>query len=114
MHSTTPPASEGIVHLQSVQARPVNWLWPGWIPLRKITVVDGDPGLGKSTMLLDLAARVSRMDKMPDGSQGHSGEVILMTAEDALDDTVKPRLLAAGAVIERIHQFEYVVDSFGK
>src|SRR5260370_29854628 len=113
MHSTIPPASEGIVHLQSVQVRPVNWLWPGWIPLRKITVVDGDPGLGKSTLLLDLAARVSRMEVMPDGSRGRYGEVLLLIAEDSLEDTVKPRLVAAGAELDRIHSFEYVRDRSG-
>ena len=40
-----------------IVARPVEWLWPGWIPLGKATVPDGDPGLGKSTLLLDLAGQ---------------------------------------------------------
>jgi hypothetical protein len=113
MNSTTTPAADGIIHLQAVQARDVTWLWPSWIPLRKITVVDGDPGLGKSTLLLDLAARVSRMDAMPDGSRGRYGEVLLMTAEDSLEDTVKPRLLAAGANLDRIHSFKFVRDELG-
>src|SRR6266852_1649453 len=94
--NSAPPA-EGVIDLRNVQERPVTWLWPNWIPLRKITVVDGDPGLGKSTLLLDLAARVSRMDAMPDGSRGRYGEVLLMIAEDSLEDTVKPRLVAARA-----------------
>src|SRR5947207_1920800 len=68
MPPTNPNPSEGLIHLAVVQVRPVSWLWPGWIPLRKITVVDGDPGLGKSTMLLAWAAGVSRMTKWPEGA----------------------------------------------
>jgi RecA-family ATPase len=83
------------------------------VPLGKLTVVDGDPGLGKSTLLLDLAARVSRHDTMPDGSRGRYGDVILLTAEDSLEDTVKPRLRAAGADLERIHSLRSVADAQG-
>jgi hypothetical protein len=113
MHPSDSTSADGLIHLQAVVTRPVNWVWPGWIPLRKITVVDGDPGLGKSTLLLDLAARVSRMDTMPDGSRGRYGEVLLMIAEDSLEDTVKPRLLAARANLDRIHSFEFVRDRDG-
>src|SRR5205823_6553945 len=63
-----------------IQRQPVQWLWPGWIPLGKLTLLDGDPGLGKSTLLLDLAARVSRDGVMPDGSRGTSGAVVLLSA----------------------------------
>jgi hypothetical protein len=111
--SPIPDAADGVVHLQTVEARPITWLWPNWIPARKITVVDGDPGLGKSTLLLDLAARISRRDAMPDGSRGLFGDVLLLTAEDSLEDTVKPRLLAAGANLERIHSLRTVRDSAG-
>ena len=80
-----PRQHAGLSTLLSVQTKPVSWLWPAWIPLGKITVIDGDPGLGKSTLLLDLAARVSRDDIMPDGSRGQYGDVLLLTAEDSLD-----------------------------
>ena len=59
--------------MSTVAARPVEWLWPGWIALGKLTVLDGDPGMGKSTLLLDLAARLSRDGLMPDGTVGPVG-----------------------------------------
>src|SRR5262249_42750622 len=59
-----------LTRLAMVKPEPVRWLWPGRIPLGMVTVLDGDPGLGKSTMLLDLAARLTRGDRMPDGSPG--------------------------------------------
>src|SRR3990172_3145876 len=86
--------------LADVVPKPVRWLWPGHIPLGKLTIIDGDPGLGKSLMTLDLAARTSTGSPMPDGSrgdvQGPAG-VVLLTAEDDPEDTIRPRLHAAGA-----------------
>ena len=68
------PAAESHVRSMSgVRSRPVEWLWPGWIPLGKLTVLDGDPGVGKSTLLIDLAARLSRDGVMPDGVLGPVG-----------------------------------------
>lgn len=91
-----PSRSACVVQLADVVRERVEWLWQGRIPLGKLTVIDGDPGLGKSTLTLDLAARVSRGAPMPDGSSGVRGGVVLLTAEDGLADTVKPRLEAAG------------------
>ena len=88
--------------MSAVAARPVEWLWPGWVPLGKLTVLDGDPGLGKSTLLLDLAARVSRDGRMPDGSVGPNGATVILSAEDGEEDTIKPRLTAAGGVEDRL------------
>jgi hypothetical protein len=91
------------VTLAAVETKPVEWLWPGWIPLGKMAMLDGDPDLGKSTLLLDLAARVSTNAAMPDGSVGTPGGVLLLSAEDDPEDTIKPRLLAAGADLTKIH-----------
>jgi hypothetical protein len=88
--------------------RQIDWLWRNWIALGKLTVLDGDPGLGKSTMLLDLAARVSNIGIMPDNSQGVSGNVIIMSAEDGPEDTIKPRLEAAGANEDRLINLSHV------
>jgi hypothetical protein len=98
----------------SIEPLPIEWLWPGWIPLGKVTMLDGDPGLGKSTLLLDLAARVSSHGIMPDGKQGIAGHVLIMSAEDADEDTIKPRLVAAGATHERVHSFTHLTDANGK
>src|SRR5262245_62143557 len=76
--------------LSTVQPERVEWLWQDRIPLGKLTIIDGDPGLGKSVLTLDLAARVSRGIEMPDGSSGRSGGVVLLSAEDGLSDTIRP------------------------
>jgi putative DNA primase/helicase len=87
------------VLLSDVQVEDFRWLWHGRAALGKITIADGDPGLGKSLFTTDLAARVSMGRAMPDGSPGLDGPagVVLICGEDGLADTVKPRLLAAGA-----------------
>jgi hypothetical protein len=99
-----------VVTLGDVAAEPVAWLWKPWIPLGMITVLDGDPGLGKSTLTLDLAARVTRGSAMPSGGvrPARPAGVLLMTAEDSLAQTVRPRLDAAGADASRVHALEAV------
>jgi hypothetical protein len=92
--------------LVDVEPKPIEWLWRGRIPLGKLTTFDGDPGVGKSTILADLAARVSTGSPMPDGSRGVHGSVVILTAEDDADDTIRPRLEAAGADLSRV----FVVD----
>jgi len=98
-------ATSGVVSLAEVAAERVRWLWPGRVPLGKLTVLEGDPGLGKSAVALDLAARATRGAAMPDGSRADlSGPVgvVLLCAEDGLGDTVRPRLEAAGADLGRV------------
>lgn len=102
-----------ITMLADVQPEHVRWLWHGYIPLGKLTVLDGDPGNGKSTVTCDLAARVSGGRGMPDGSMsdldGPAG-VVLMSAEDGPADTIRPRLDAAGADVRRIALLECAVN----
>jgi hypothetical protein len=95
-----------VINAASVKRKRLEWLWPGWLPLGKMFVLDGDPNLGKSTVLLDLAARVSTHGVMPDGQPGITGGVIIMSAEDEIEDTMIPRLLAAGANLDRIVFYE--------
>lgn len=82
--------------LSEVVAEQVWWLWPGRIPLGKITLVEGDPDLGKSAVTTDWSARVSVGRSWPDGTSCPQGGAVLLNAEDGLADTVKPRLDAAG------------------
>lgn len=92
------------VRLSDVEKESVEWLWPGRVPLGKMTVLDGDPGLGKSSIAYDLAARVSTGAAMPDGAQGDlSGPVgvVILSAEDGLADVIRPRLEAASADLGR-------------
>jgi hypothetical protein len=65
------PANSSVLAMSQVKPRPLQWLWPGWLALGKLAVVDGDPEQGKSLVFLDLAARLSRGALMPDeGSDG--------------------------------------------
>lgn len=88
--------------LSDIEARPIDWLWPGRIPLCKITILDGDPGVGKSLITVDLAARVSTGQPMPDGTPGRRGTIVLVAPEDDPHDTLKPRLEAAGGDPTRV------------
>lgn len=102
-HRTAPSKSQRIgVLLSEVVPTRVSWLWPGRIPFGEITLIDGDPGLGKSAITTDLAARVSMGRPMPDGAECEVAGVVILSAEDALDDTIRPRLDAAGADTTRI------------
>lgn len=98
--------------LASVTPEAVRWLWPGRLPLGKLVTLDGDPGQGKSTLALDLAARVSTGSPMPDGrAPVCAGDVIVMSAEDGLSDTIRPRVEAAGGDVERVHAWSEVHDT---
>jgi AAA domain len=100
-----PTGTAFIIGLDTVAPEPIEWLWPAHIALGKLSVLEGDPDQGKSTVLLDIAARVSRGDVMPGGTPGLSdaaGVLLLATAEDGLADTIVPRLIAAGADLGRV------------
>jgi putative DNA primase/helicase len=81
-----------LVCLADVQPEAITWLWPGRIARGKLTLLVGDPGVGKSMLTMDLAARISREAPFPDGSQAPGGTVIILTAEDGVADTLRPRL----------------------
>ena len=101
-----------VVPLADVVPEPVAWLWPGRIALGKLTLIAGDPGLGKSWVSLDLAARVSLGAPWPDNRDTCAplGGVVILTAEDGLADTVRPRLDAMGADVARIVAIDAVKD----
>lgn len=97
-----------IVRLSDVEPEEVSWLWHPYIPLRKITILEGDPGIGKTWLALVVSACVSTGDLLP-GIDGKPGEkrdpanVLYMTCEDGLGDTLRPRLDKAGADVSRIY-----------
>src|SRR6266516_1576436 len=84
-----------VVRLSDVAPERVSWLWDGYLPLGKLAVLDGDPGVGKSVLTIDLAARISTGSPMPDGSAPAKGAVLILSAEDGLADTIRPRIGAA-------------------
>src|SRR5215207_7634630 len=91
------------IMLSEVQAETVEWLWERRIPLGKITVLDGDPGLGKSVLTTDLAARVTTGRAMPYGFQKREpAGVVILSAEDGAGDTIRPRFDAAGGDPEKV------------
>lgn len=92
------------VRLSDVEPEPVRWLWPGRFALGKLSLIAGQPGLGKSFLTLDIAARVSRGDCWPcdESTRCDQGGVVLLSAEDDIEDTIVPRLIAAQADRSRI------------
>lgn len=100
--------------LSEIEPQSVSWTWPNRIPRGKLTLIVGDPGLGKSFFCVDLAARISRGREWPD-SQGRAdqGSVLLLTAEDGLADTVRVRADSAGADVSRIIVLEGIQEAGG-
>lgn len=92
-----------IIQMSEVEASEIKWLWYPFIPYGKLTIIQGDPGDGKSTLILNIAARLSRGDGL-DEDMVLDGpiNVIYQSAEDGLADTVKPRLESANADCNRI------------
>jgi hypothetical protein len=102
------------VRLSDVAPEALRWLWPGRIPAGKITLLEGDPGLGKSILLCELAARISRGEPLPGAdplaAPGAPRGVLLFSAEDDPFDTIRPRIDAAGGDPRRIVSFLAVPD----
>ena len=92
-----------ILTMSDVEAEQVEWLWTPYIPLGKISIIQGDPGNGKTTMALAIAAAVTTGMALPDGRCTTHGNVIFQSAEDGLADTIKPRLEQLGADCDRVH-----------
>jgi RecA-family ATPase len=96
--------------MSTIERKSIDWLWPSRIPLGKLTLLVGDPDIGKSIISLDVSARVSRGTPWPDApDMPHAiGSVILLSAEDDPEDTIAPRLDAAGADPTKIHRLHFV------
>lgn len=97
-----------LVRLSDVEPERVAWLWPAYLPVGKLVTLDGDPSVGKSTLSDEFAAIVSTGSPWPDGDVCPAGDVLILSAEDGLADTIRPRLDAAGADVARIHAIQGV------
>lgn len=88
-----------LIHMEDVVSKEGEWLWYPYIPYGKITIIEGDPGEGKTTLVLKLAAALSRGLPLPcdDDKEYEPIHIIYQTAEDGIEDTIKPRLEKAGA-----------------
>lgn len=91
-----------IVRMVDIEAEEVNWLWHPFIALGKLTILEGDPGLGKSWLTCALAAAVSRGRGLPGTDSFEPANVLMLSAEDGLGDTLRPRLDAVGADVSRV------------
>jgi len=99
------------VCLSDVESKPVDWLWHKRIAFGKVSLLSGDPGLGKSLITLDLAGRITTGNNWPvDNSPSKKGSVIFLNAEDEVDDTIKPRLETIGADVSKVFVITSVKD----
>jgi putative DNA primase/helicase len=101
-----------VTRASDIKAEKVKWLWRGRVSRGNVSIIAGEPGLGKSQIAAKLAAAVSRGRKWPckEGS-APKGHVFMIIAEDGTADTVRPRLEAAGANLRRVHIIKEVTDS---
>ena len=92
-----------LISMGEIKAEEVKWLWYPYLPRGKLTIVQGDPGEGKTTFVLAVIAALTRGEALPESEQALEPlNVIYQTAEDGLADTIKPRLDAAGADCSRV------------
>lgn len=92
-----------IIKMSDIKEEEIKWLWYPYIPYGKLTIIQGDPGDGKTTLALNIASRLSKGEKFEEGVGIEEPiNIIYQTAEDGLADTIKPRLLRANANCERI------------
>lgn len=94
-----------VVRLSSVQAEEVDWLWYPYLPLGKVSLLEGDPGLGKSWFTMALASYISQGKKLPGNKERIKGKVLLMSAEDGLGDTIRPRLDILDGDVKSIYAY---------
>lgn len=86
----------------TVQPEHITWAWNGWFPLGKLVIVAGQPGTGKTTVMLAIATAITIGGNMPDGTPTDKGSVVIWSGEDGLADTLAPRLIAMGADMTKI------------
>lgn len=92
-----------LIKLSDVESQKIEWLWYPFIPYGKLTIIQGDPGDGKTTLVLNIAAQLSKGVGLDEAMKLEEPmNIIYQTAEDGLADTVKPRLESAGANCENI------------
>ena len=96
------PETVKIIRMSDVELTPVEWLWKPYLPFGKLSVLQGNPGEGKTYFAMHLAAACTNGKLLPNMEHMEPFNVIYQTAEDGLGDTVKPRLIEAGADLDRV------------
>ena len=96
------PETVKIIRMSDVELTPVEWLWKPYLPFGKLSVLQGNPGEGKTYFAMHLAAACTNGKLLPNMERMEPFNVIYQTSEDGLGDTVKPRLIEAGADLDRV------------
>ncbi len=91
-----------LINMEDIKCENVEWLWYPFVPYGKITIIQGDPGEGKTTLVLQMIAKLTKGESIINGETKESINVIYQTAEDGLSDTIKPRLVAANADCSKV------------
>ncbi len=110
----SPGSKLHLVRYADIAPEQVSWLWQNRIPLGKVSILSGDPGIGKTFLTLDITSHVTTGKAFIDGSLPTKGEVIFLTFEDGAGDTIRPRLDAMGADPAKVFHLDCVRDAQGK
>lgn len=109
-----PTAGVRLVPASEIEPEAVKWLWPFYLAQGAFHIIAGAPGTGKTTCALSLMATVSRGGKWPDGTSAPRGHAVIWSGEDRAEDTLIPRLMAAGADLSAVHLVADVYDADGR
>lgn len=102
-----------MIRMSEVESQEVKWLWYPFIPYGKLTIIQGDPGDGKTTLVLNIAAKLSKGESLDsDMNVQEPVNVIYQTAEDGLADTVKPSLNLQGRTVKRYWLLMKVINLY--
>lgn len=111
----SPIENERVVMIRcgaDIKPQAISWLWPGWLPAGKLTILAGAAGTGKTTLALALAAVITAGGNWPDGTASKAlGNVLIWSSEDVAEDTLVPRLIASGADLNRCHFIEGIAQN---
>ncbi|MDR1227946.1 MAG: AAA family ATPase [Azoarcus sp.] len=103
-----------LIRGDTLQPEPIDWLWPGWLAAGKLHILAGEPGTGKTSIAMALAASITSGGRWPDGIHARRGRVAIWSGEDDPTDTLVPRLMASGADMSRVHFIGSVISLDGK
>ena len=103
-----------VIRADAITPEPVRWIWAGWLAGGKLQILAGAPGTGKTTLAIALAAAVTNGSTFPDGARAMAGSVLIASYEDDPNDTLAPRLAAAGADMARAFFLRGVVGPDGR
>ena len=113
LHNSRPSEFE-IICIADINSEPVQWIWRDRLARGKLTLLGGLPGLGKSQIACDIAARLSKGAHWPNADRAHVCNSIFICSEDDIADTVRPRLEAAGADLDRVHIIQSTFTKKGR